>query len=427
MLRIEELRRDQANISAKVKVLADKEASGQQLSEDELTQFSSLQVEFSEIGEKITRAKAAEQMAADSATPVDSHKGGKSPAIHIKPELKVYTGASLARFAMSVAAGAGDLTIAEKFAANEIGDKSVAMAITTAANTGGALVPENWTNEVIELLRPKTIVRALGAQTVPLVNGKLTMPRLAGGAMSGYKDETQSRNAEGGQTDDVKLLAKTQMAIVPISNELIGYAGYNAEQIFLNDMISAVANRQDKAFLRDDGTDNTPIGFRKTALDSGRVTPWSGTADLATIDQYLDTLILSLMNSDSNMSMPGWGLSPRTFMKLQGLRDGNGNKVYPEMAQGLLKGYAVQFTTNIPVNLGAGSETEIYFADFADVVIGETGEMTIDFSKEATYNDASGTLVSAFSRNQSVLRVVTGNDVGFRHLEGLQLGTGVTW
>ena len=26
-------------------------------------------------------------------------------------------------------------------------------------------------------------------------------------------------------------------------------------------------------------------------------------------------------------------------MKLFGLRDGNGNKVYPEMAQGMLKGY----------------------------------------------------------------------------------------
>ena len=61
------------------------------------------------------------------------------------------------------------------------------------------------------------------------------------------------------------------------------------------------------------------------------------------------------------------------------------------------------------------------------MVIGETGAMTIDFSREATYNDDSGTLVSAYSRNQSVLRVVSGNDVGFRHPEGLVLGTAVTW
>lgn len=39
-------------------------------------------------------------------------------------------------------------------------------------------------------------------------------------------------------------------------------------------------------------------------------------------------------------------------------------------------------------NLGeSGKESEIYFADFNDVVIGEDGAMTVDFSKEATYKD----------------------------------------
>jgi len=425
--RIEELRRDQANIATQVKVLANKEAKGDQLTTDELESFKSLQTQFDDLGSQIERAKQAEHMAAASATPVDAPKGSGA-AIHVKKEPKQYQGSQIARFAMAVAAGDGDLNLAQKFAANEIGDNQVAMAITTAAGTGGALIPETMASDVIELLRPKTIVRALGAQVVPLVNGNLTMPRLTGGATSAYKDETQAQNAEGGTTDDVKLSAKTQLTIVPISNELIGYTGYNTEQIFLNDMIMAIANRQDKAFLRDDGTNSTPIGFRVTASANGRSVAWAGTVDLATIDAYLDTLILGLMNSDSNMIACGWGMSPRSYMKLQGLRDGNGNKVYPEMAQGLLKGYQVRHTTNIPVNLGVGTnETEIYFADFNDVVIGETGEMSIDFSREATYNDSTGTLVSAYSKNQSVLRVVTGNDIGFRHLEGLQLGTAITW
>ena len=426
MPRIEELRRDQAIIATKVKVLADKEAKGESLSAEELEQFQSLQTDFENLAGQITRAQAVESMNIASATPVDAPIG--SPVIQVKKTPEQYPGSQVARFAMSIAAGDGDLNLAQKFAANEIGDKEVAMAVSTAADSGGSLIPETMASDVIELLRPKTIVRALGARIVPLVNGNLTMPRLTGGATSGYKGENEAQNAEGSATDDVKLSAKTQMTIVPISNELIGYAGFNTEQIFLNDMIMAIANRQDKAFLRDDGTGNTPTGFNKTATEGGRTVTWKGTADLVTIDAYLDVLILGLMNSDSNMTSPGWGMSPRSFMKLQGLRDGNGNKVYPEMAQGMLKGYPVRHTTNIPVNLGAGSnETEIYFADFADVVIGETGEMSIDFSREATYNDSTGTLVSAYSRNQSVLRVVTGNDIGFRHLEGLQLGTGITW
>ena len=153
------------------------------------------------------------------------------------------------------------MDLAQKFAANEIGDNQVAMAVSTSAGSGGSLIPETMASDIIELLRPKTIVRALGARIVPLVNGNLTMPRLTGGATSGYKGENDAQNAEGSTTDDGKLSAKTQMTIVPISNELIGYAGFNTEQIFLNDMIMAIANRQDKAFLRDDGTGNTPIGF----------------------------------------------------------------------------------------------------------------------------------------------------------------------
>ena len=83
---------------------------------------------------------------------------------------------------------------------------------------------------------------------------------------------------------------------------------------------------------------------------------------------------------------------------------------------------------SIPVNLGAGTnQTEIYFADWNDVVIGEQDNMTIDFSREATYVDAAGELVSAFARNQSLIRLVGNHDVGFRHPEGLVLGTAVTW
>lgn len=423
--RIEELRRDQALIADQVKVLADKESKGEQLSEDELNQFSSLQVKFDEIGGQISRAEQVEQMQIAKATPVAI---AVSAAVHVKQAPKDYPGAKLARFAMSIAASENDMEGAAKFAETEIGDKEVAMAISTASNSGGALVPENIASEIIELLRPKSVVRSLGASTVPLTNGNLSIPRLVGGATSNYKGENDKQNAEGGSLDDVKLSAKTQMSVVPMSNELIGKAGFRVESIFLNDMIMAVSNRQDKAFLRDDGTNDTPTGFKKIATDAGRVEAWSGTADLATIDAYLDKLILGLMQSDSNMIMCGWAMSPRSFMKLQGLRDGNGNKAYPEMATGFLKGWPIKHTTNIPVNLGTGTnESEIYFADWNDVIIGETDVYTIDFSREATYNDSDGNLVSAFSRNQSVLRVVTGNDVGFRHLEGLQLGTKVTW
>lgn len=425
---IEELRRKRADVNAKVQALAGVEQEAGELSAEQLTEFDSLKAEFDQISQKISRGEEMERMQAATAQPVRAASAGRSAAIHIKPELKQYPGASAARMVMSIAAAGGNIGDAAKFARDEIGDLDVAMAMETGAGSGGALVPTNMHDEIIELLRPRTVVRNLGATNVPLPNGNLSMPRMASGAASGYVGEGNDVLASEGSTEDVNLSAKTMITLVPMSNQLIGRAGFRIEQMVLNDIINSMSVREDKAFLRDDGTNNTPKGFKKTATDASNTVAWSGTADLDTIDAYLDSMILQLMNSDSLLIRPGWALSPRSYMKLFGLRDGNGNKVYQELAQGQLKGYPIQHTTTIPNNLGTGTnESEIYFADWNDVVIGEQENMKVDFSREATYKDSAGNLVSAFSRNQSVVRVVAEHDIGFRHLEGLVLGTGITW
>lgn len=427
MSKVLELRRKRAEINAKIQAIAAIEQADGQLTAEQLTEFDQLSAEFNQLGEQLGRLEKAEQMAAATAAPVAAF-GNKAPAAHVKQEPKQYLGAKVSRMVMSIAASKGDLPDAAKFARDEIGDNDVAMAIETSAGSGGALVPQNIHDEVIELLRARTVVRRLGAQTVPLPNGNMSLPRLASGATSGYVGEGTDVNGTESDFDDVKLNAKTMITLVPISNQLIGRAGFQVENLVLNDILGAMSVREDKAFLRDDGTSNTPKGFKKTATDASRTLAWTGTADLATIDVWLDQLILMLLQSDSLLIRPGWSLSPRSFIKLQGLRDGNGNKAYPEIAQGMLKGYPIVHSTTIPVNLGTGSnESEIYFADWNDVIIGEMDNMTIDFSKEATYKDGSGNLVSAFARNQSLVRVVAEHDVGFRHVEGLALGTAVTW
>ncbi|MCT8514921.1 phage major capsid protein [Chromohalobacter sp. TMW 2.2271] len=430
---IEELRRERAEVNDQIQALAKHEEESGELSAEQLEQFEKLSKQFDDTSAKLGRAERTERMNATASTPVESY-GGRGPAVHTKPELKQYVGATAARMAMSMAAGRGDMQLAAQFARNEIGDADVAMAVETAAGSGGSLVPQNMHDEIIELLRPKTIVRSLGAQTMPLPNGNLSLPRMASGATSSYVGEGSDVLASEGGTDDVALNAKTMITMVPFSNQLIGRAGFNVEQMFLNDMLSSMAVREDKAFLRDDGSSDTPTGFSKICRDEGRVVPWDSAdaKDMAAIDAYLDRLILTLMESDSLLMRPGWGMSPRTYMKLFGLRDGNGNKVYPEMANGELKGWPIRHTTTIPNNLdtseaGNSNESEIYFADWNDVVIGESDTMTIDFSREATYKDANDNLVSAFSRNQSLLRVVKEHDVAFRHPEGLVLGSEVPW
>ncbi|EHR6916899.1 phage major capsid protein [Salmonella enterica] len=428
MYGIEELRRQRASINDQVQALAKLEAEGADLNAEQLEQFASLQTQFGDLSAKIERMETAEKAAALTAKPVTA-QGNNAPGIIVKEEAQQYQGAGMARMVMSIAAGRGDLAMASNFAASELNDQKLAAVINTSADSGGALVPQNMRNEVIELLRDRTIVRRLGARSIPLPNGNLSIPRLAGGSTAGYVGEGKDVKASGASFDDVKLSAKTLICMVPVSNQLIGRAGFAVEQLILSDIISGIATREDKAFLRDDGTNDTPKGMKKVAEENSRTLEWVGTDySLNAIDAYLDDMMLKVMDGNSNMLSSGWGMSNRSYMKLFGLRDGNGNKVYPEMAQGMLKGYPVLHTSAIPVNLGTGGkESEIYFADFSDVLIGEDGKMVVDFSREASYIDADGQMVSAFARNQSLVRVQMDHDIGFRHVEGLVLGTKVTW
>lgn len=251
MPHIEELRRQRAGINEQVQALATIDASGGTLTAEQLKEFANLQQQFTDISAKIERLEAAERAAALVAKPVKATQ--QAPGIIVKQEPKQYTGAGITRLVMSVAAGAGNLQDAAKFASEELNDQSVSMAISTAAASGGVLIPQNLHSEVIELLSDRTIVRKLGARPVPLPNGNMTLPRVAGGATASYTGENKDAKTSETRFDDVKLTAKTLIAMVPISNALIGRAGFNVEQLVLQDILTAISVREDKAFMRDDG------------------------------------------------------------------------------------------------------------------------------------------------------------------------------
>ncbi len=128
------------------------------------------------------------------------------------------------------------------------------------------------------------------------------------------------------------------------------------------------------------------------------------------------------------MTSPGWIMSPRSFIYLLGLRDTQGNKAFPEMASGTLKGYPFATTTAIPNNLAVTgtNESEIYFCDFADVLVCEVPGLLISVSSEAAYYDGSA-VVSAFSRDQTVIRVIAQHDLVMRHTESVAVLSDVDW
>jgi len=429
---VTQLRSERAKLNEQIQALALIEAEGGSLDAEQLARFQQLGVEFNVLTDKLSRAEAAERMATASAVPLsESAQGITSPPSISGPfTAKPIPGANMAQMVRVLAATRGDQHAAAKMAQDAGYNPEIAMALSTVTpGAGGVLVPQSFSSEVIDLLRPKSVVRKLGAVSLPLHNGNLTVPRIKGGAVVGYIGTEEDMPTTDLQFDDLKLSAKKLAALVPISNDLLSYSGTNpnVDRLVVNDLTASVAAAEDLSFIRGAGTGNLPKGLRFWA-PAFNVIICPPDKELHIVEMALSAIILRLEQANSNLLMPGFIMAPRTKRWLSAQRDGNGNKAYPELDVNMLKGFPVATSTQVPINLGLeGGESEIYFADFADCFIGEDDAMVIDFSKEATYKDSTGAVISAFQRDQTLIRVIAKHDFGPRHVESIAVLTEVVW
>lgn len=430
---VTQLRSERATLNASIQALAKIEADGGSLTAEQLTQFVGLEAQFKALSEKLARAETAERLAASTAKPLNEDPQAlNNPTGHISGPFNDTTkpGVAMAQMVRLLVQAQGNQQAAAEMAKTGGYGADVHMALSTVtAGAGGVLVPENFSTSVIESLRPKSVVRKRGAVSLPLNNGNLTMPRIIGNTQVAYIGTEGDAPVTTMQFGDLKLSSKKAAALVPISNDLLAYSGVNPriDSQVSNDLATSMGLSEDLHFIRSAGSDLLPKGLRYWAPAYNVVSAPAST-DLQVIENYLSGLMLRLEAANVDLAGCGWLMAPRTIRFLGALRDGNGNKAYPEIDQGLLKGYPVSLTTQIPVNLGAnGNESEIYFVNFFDCYIGEDTTLAVAISTEASYKDTNGETVSAFQRDQTLIRVISKHDFGPRHPESVAVGIGVTW
>lgn len=433
MDRILELRARRAGILEQMEAIVAAADADAGLSDEAQAQFDTLKAEDDRVAAQLATLEDLERRRAAAATPVAPIPVPGAPAAPAAsvPAQVAEPGLRFARMTRTIAAAGGIPHVAQQIA--EANGDSGLFANQNLSNgpSGGFLVPEDVSSEIIELLRPASTVRRMGARTVPMPNGNLTTNRRATGAMFGYIGEQEDVPATGYTYGKMKLSAKKLAGIVPISNDLLRASGTNVDRLIRDDIVADAAQIEDRFFLRGSGTENAPKGlrFQHTGTDfaATHVLQMTATPDLQKVDNDLGRLELALANFNVPYGGAHWIMAPRTAMFLTNLRDGNGNKVYPEMAQGQMRGKPVHTTTEIPINLGGGAESEIMLAHPQHVVIGEHMGIELAMSSEAAYRDSDGTMQAAFSRDETLMRMIMQHDLGVRHLPAVAILTGVTW
>jgi len=400
--------------------------------------YDGLKKEIAALDEKIDRQREADRLKVATADPIDP--AGQRTTVPAQVKAAVVPGTGFVRTVIALAATKGIPMLAAQHASKLWGPEGEAISRALAAGTaasGGFLVDDQHSREIIELLRARTVVRRAGARTMDMPGGNMNVPKHVAGSSAGYIGENTNIPAGQPGFGNRKFTARTLASLVPVSNDLIKFASANTEQFVRDDILNSMAVAEDAAFIRDQGLGNAPKGMRYWAA-TANVIPANATVNLANVTIDLGKAELALMGSNVPLMRPSYVMAPRSLNYLRNLRDTTGVLAFPEINASFqvgdptrpmanLRGFPVWTTTSIPVNLGGGSdESEVYFGDMSEAIIAEVPGITIDASDTAAYHDGSQ-VVAAFSQNQTVIRAITQHDFAMRHDVSVAVLTAVKW
>ena len=281
---------------------------------------------------------------------------------------------------------------------------------------GGSLIAEQFSAEIIELMKPVAAVRALGARVLPVPSGSITLGRQNSSATVYWLGESDAISESQPGTGQLKLGAKKLGALVPISNDLLRRAPAAAAAMIRQDLVTEFANAEDVGFLRGSGSEFEPKGLVSYVKAANQFNG-TGTVNLDNVTIDLIKALYKVEGADHvNMSSPGWLMNPRAAFGIMLLKTSDG--YYPfmqEMAQsGTILAYAYRKSNNVTKATGTGdTKSRIFFGDWAQYLIADTLNFELSESDTASYGTSNAK--SAYARDETVIRGLHEVDGAPRH------------
>jgi HK97 family phage major capsid protein len=289
-------------------------------------------------------------------------------------------------------------------------------------SAGGYLVPVEYSNKLIEMLRARTAVRAAGATVIPMASDTLQIPSQTGGATAYWVAENAQITASDQTWGQVQLQAKKLAALTKLSSELFEDSDPQVEALVMADLARVLALEEDIKYLRGDGEDNTPEGLENITGVNVDTTTLGANGGTPSFDNLVD--MLYALDAD-NVPADGraWIVHPRTVNTLRQIKDSNNKYLWADpSAPGdppTLWGYPVFTTTAIPIDETQGTSTDcstVYLGCWPELVIGQRKAL------ELRASDAAG---NAFEYDQVFIRAIMRVDANVRHADSFEVLKGV--
>jgi HK97 family phage major capsid protein len=257
-----------------------------------------------------------------------------------------------------------------------------------SGDTGGYLVPDEFSNEILKVELETSVVRNNGARVLNMNSAILRVPALSvynnasgqiyGGATAFWGSENTAITESNPTFDRVNLEPKKLTGYVEDSNELEQDAITNMGTLLTQMFGEVLAFEEDDAFINGDGV-NKPLGIL--------VAPSLVTVSRATTSAVSTADVINMIaRFRGSMDRAVFLVNQSTLPSIYKLKDENNNYIWhpgmnasvAEKAMGTLYGIPLVVTEKCPA---VGTKGDIILADFGHYLIGDRGGLRTDYSQ----------------------------------------------
>lgn len=383
------------------KLLDTATAASRSLTADETTQFDALMAEVRSLAADITRAEeleAAEAEAAGRTQPLNTHRTDEARSLAQYSLLKAvrsapgYPGGSkldgiekeMHEEAAKEAREAGEplkgVGIPQMLLDRRDNGVTAQAGVFTQPEDGAAVVERNL-RPVIDLSRPSTVLRTLGAQFLTGLTGNVGVPSMTQGAVSTWKKEVETLDKSNQKFGSAEMTPHRLGTFAVRSLQFLAQTSPAIEQMLRTDIENSVWQALEVAAINGSGANNQPLGILNY---SGINTLAMGANGGAPTRAMLIALQALVEDQNIRMDSPGFLINVLTKATLQNTKVDAGSGLFLMNDNNNLLGVTTASTSLVPKNLSKGTNSEnlsaAVFGNWRDLLIGQWGglDITVD-------------------------------------------------
>lgn len=257
--------------------------------------------------------------------------------------------------------------------------------LSVGTNSAGGYSVETTLGNLVPILEPKLVTRALGAEILTGLTGNLTFPRQNADASAAWEGENTDADQTDITLDTVAMTPKRLAAFVVIGKQLMIQSSIDVENHVRNRMNFCIGKAVDTAAINGSGSSNQPTGVLNTSgIGSVAIGTNGGNPTWA----HIVSLESSIATADADMGRLSYLTTPGVRGKLKQTEKASSTGMFVwtderagDSRMGQLNGLNAFTSTLVPSTLTKGTSSgvchAIVFGNWEELLIGQWGGLDI--------------------------------------------------